>query len=99
MADSNLMAEKRIKQYQSHLQHIDELMKQADVSLSGNKSPADYQVEITKIKQERDKLADYVDRLKQKSPEQLLQTAGPMVMWEIIAQRLEKLVGHIGKGE
>ena len=40
---------------------------------------------------------DYVEQLKTKSPEQLMETAGPMVMWELVAQKLEKLVEKIKK--
>ena len=42
-------------------------------------------------RQEKEKSDDYVDGLKKKSPQEFMETSGPMVIWEIIAQKLEKL--------
>lgn len=89
------LVEQHILQYISRLQHIDELMEQAEQDADKLDTDTKTRKEFDELKQQRDDFASYVDQLKTKSPEQLMQTAGPMVIWEFIAQRLEHLVEKI----
>ncbi|MDH5325820.1 MAG: hypothetical protein OEZ68_10805 [Gammaproteobacteria bacterium] len=90
MTHTNLLVEQHIKSHMSRLQHIDELAQKAEKS-----GDARAQEELQALKQEQNKLADYVQQFSNQSAQQFLQTAGPMVMWEIVAQRLEQLVEKI----
>lgn len=53
--------------------------------------------ELPDTKQAQENPEDYVKGLKQKSPQEFMDKAGPMVMWEIIAQKLEKFFERIKK--
>lgn len=89
------IVEQHIHQYISRLQHIDELMEEAHKNPDKLDADTEARDELSDLKQQRDDFADYIDSLKEKSPQQLLQVAGPMVMWELIAQRLERIIGKI----
>ena len=95
MTTSEKLAELSIKEHESRLKHIDELMDKAE---SAGVHDDNVKEELADIKQEREKMGDYVEGLKQKSPQQFMETAGPMVMWEIIAEKLEHLIEKIKKG-
>jgi len=51
------------------------------------------------LKNERDKFAQHIDTLKQGSTadmqEEMIEGAGPMGVWDALAQQLEKLVERI----
>ena len=94
MANVDQLAERQIREHEARLAHVDELMEQAHKEAEGKESES-IKKELGEIKEERVKMADYIEELKTKSPEQLMQTAGPMVMWELVAKRLEKLIEHI----
>lgn len=94
MANIDQLAERQIREHEARLAHVDELMEQAHKEAEGKESER-VKKELGEIKEERGKMADYIEELKTKSPEQLMQTAGPMVMWELVAKRLEKLIEHI----
>jgi uncharacterized protein YPO0396 len=92
MPNIEKLAEQHIKEHDARLKRIDELMQEAEKT--GDKKSKE---ELTELKAQQTKMGDYVEQLKHKSPEQLMETAGPMVMWEFVAQRLEKLIEKIKK--
>lgn len=94
MTNIDQLAERQIREHEARLAHVDELMEQAHKEAKTVESPG-INKELGELQQERVKLADYIEELKTRSPEQLMQTAGPMVMWELLAKRLEKLIEHI----
>lgn len=83
------IAERSIREYEARLKRIDELMKQAETAASDDKVISQG---LTEIKQEKERINDYIAGLQDKSPQEFMDTAGPMVMWEILADKLEKLV-------
>lgn len=94
MTSVDKLAERQIREHEARLAHVDKLMDQAaeEAEKSGSES---VHKELHEIKEERGKMADYVEELKTKSPEQFMEAAGPMVMWELVAKRLEKLIERI----
>jgi hypothetical protein len=92
MTNPEMLAEQHIKEHESRLKRIDELMKAAEAT-----GDEETRTELSELKKQQTKMGDYVEQLKNKSPEQLMETAGPMVMWEFVAQKLEKLVEKIRK--
>ena len=92
MSTSDQIAEMSIRKHEAQLKHIDELVEKVEKS-----APEDEAVsrELEPLKQEREKMGDYVEGLKQKSPQEFMETAGPMVMWEIVAEKLEHLIEKI----
>jgi DNA repair exonuclease SbcCD ATPase subunit len=89
--DINQLAESHIKEHEARLKHIDELMEQADKA----KHEAEDSAELESLKGERVTLANHLDELREQSAEEWAEKGGPMVMWDIVADRLEKLVERI----
>lgn len=92
MTDPGKIAEQRIREHEARLKHIDELEEQAERA-----GDEESKAELSELKEKQTEMGDYIEQLKDKSPEQLMETAGPMVMWELVAQRLEKLIEKIKK--
>ena len=92
MTNFDKLAEQHIAEHVSRLKHIDELMEQAEQA-----GDEESKAELSDLKEKQTEMGDYIENLKEKSPEQLMETAGPMVMWELVAQRLEKLIEKIKK--
>jgi rubrerythrin len=94
MTNVDKLAEHQIREHEARLAHLDDLMEQAgkEAEKSGSEN---VHKELDEIKEERGKMADYIEELKTKSPEQFMEAAGPMVMWELVAKRLEKLIERI----
>lgn len=93
MSDINHQIEQHILEYESRLEHIDELFERAG-RMAGEAT------ELEGLKQEREKLAATVTTMRQKSAEEWeeeeLAQAGPMGIWDAVAQQLEKLVERAG---
>lgn len=94
MPDINQLAERHIREHEARLKHIDELMGKADKAEQTADS-SEVSAELADLKQERGVLADQLDELRQKSAEEWAEQGGPMVMWDIVADRLEKLVERV----
>ena len=98
MTNLRQLVEQHILEYESHLTHIDELIVRANKALI----PAELHGELTTLKEKRDALAEEVSALKRKPLEDWrkddtpLAGLGPMVMWGIVAQQLERLVKRLG---
>lgn len=88
------IAEMNIREHEARAKRIDELMEKAEAEASGD---AIISHGLTEIKKEKERIDDYIEGLKEKSPQEFLETAGPMVMWEILAEKLEHLIEGIKK--
>lgn len=86
------LVDQQVKEYNSRLKHIDELAEQAAAL-----EEESHLAELAELKSERNKLADYLKELEQNRSEKSLEMTGPMYIWDVIAQRLEKLVEKIIK--
>jgi hypothetical protein len=94
MTNVDKLAERQIREHEARLTQLDNLMEQAGKEAEKTRSESIHK-ELHEIKEERGKMADYIEELKTKSPEQFMEAAGPMVMWELVAKRLEKLIERI----
>jgi cell division protein FtsB len=99
MPSINQLTEQHIERYQSHLKHIDKLLERSQKGAASHPDQADIQAQLAKLKAERDKFAQHVDTLKLGSAaemqEEMIEEAGPMGVWDALAQQLEKLVERI----
>lgn len=95
MSDINQLAEQHIREHEARLKHIDELMEQADKAKQAEEDSSEVSAELADLKQERSELARHLDELRQHSEEDWAEKGGPMVMWDIVADRLERLVERI----
>ncbi|VAX02964.1 hypothetical protein MNBD_GAMMA20-117 [hydrothermal vent metagenome] len=92
MTYENQMVESHVKEYTSRLKHIDELITRAG---KAEIQKEEHQSKLSNLKQEREKLADHLDKIQVSSAEEWAKEGGPMVIWDLVAQRLEKLIEHI----
>lgn len=88
------IAEMNIREYEARLKHIDELVEEAEVAAADD---AVVTHGLLELKKEKERINDYIEGLKEKSPKEFMNTAGPMVIWEILAEKLEHLVEGIKK--
>ena len=52
-------------------------------------------VELKELAVHRGELAEYIAELKDKAPFEWMEEGGPMVLWDIVAERIEELVERI----
>lgn len=85
------MVERHVREYESRLRHMDELLERVEKI---DAAPA--RTELADLLKRRDELAVHLDDMKLKSvddwAEEELAMAGPMAIWDAVAQRLETLV-------
>lgn len=94
MTKLNQMIQQHILEHELRLKHVDELLERAERGSA--KAGGGAAEELASAKAERDKLAGRVEEYKLRPPEQWseeeFERTGPMVIWDTIAQKLEKLV-------
>ncbi len=96
MTSENQLIEQHIREYQSRMQRIDELMARAKKGLSEGEIPEETRTELEEASRGREKLATLYEELKLSSTEnwrkEEILKSGPMGVWDALAQQLEKLV-------
>ena len=99
MTDLNHMVEQHITQYESHLKHLDELLERGRKGVGATSEHDEVSEALKELAGEREKLASHIEELRLKPledwQEQEIELAGPMGVWDAIAQQLEKLVERI----
>ena len=97
MTELNQLVQQHILEHESRLKHVDELLQRAQQGVA--KTAGSEAEQLASIKQERDRLAGHVETLKVRPPEQWteeeFEKVGPMVIWDTLAQQLEKLVERL----
>jgi hypothetical protein len=92
MTQLNRLIQQHILEHESRLKHVDELLERAQERAQAG----DAAEQLAKAKRERDKLSGRVEELKLRPPDQWseeeFEKTGPMVVWDTLAQELEKLV-------
>lgn len=88
MANIDRLAEQHIRQYESQLKHIDEVMARADREKAAS-------ADLKELADHRTELADYIQELRDKAPYEWMEEGGPMVLWDLVAERIEQLVERI----
>jgi hypothetical protein len=95
MAKLNHLIQQHILEHESRLKHLDELLDRAHQGLAKTKD-SDAAEQLAKAKQARDALSGRVEEYKLRAPDQWseaeFEKTGPMVIWDTVAQQLEKLV-------
>lgn len=85
------MVEQHVREYESRLRHVDELVERAQASERPDPDHA-----LQGLVSQRNDLADQLEQMRQKSfehwREDEIERAGPMAVWDALAQQLEDLV-------
>ena len=101
MSNFENLVEQQVKEYESKLKHIDEMLDHAHVQLSTKDVVTEEQSEFEKIQRARHQLNEDLQRMKLISKKNwqtdTIENAGPLGVWDIVAQRLEKFVERIDK--
>ena len=95
MTHINELVEQHIREHESRLKHIDELLQR---TRKATDKKEDINAELEEVERDREQLYEHIQTVKQ-SPQywakNALDKAGPMGVWDAVAQRLEKLVERI----
>lgn len=96
MPNINDMVEQHILEFESRQKHAEELLARARDLAGSETGHEEVRSAIERLAAEHNRLSGLLDRLKQKAPkdwqEEEIAHAGPMAVWDIFAQDLEKLV-------
>jgi len=97
MNDINLRSD-HISRYQARLKHLDALLERARQK---EVAAAEHAAELKKLATRREDLAWHLDEIEQVPAEDWkvkeIEKAGPMGVWDSVAQQLEKLVEKLEK--
>ncbi len=101
MTNANRLAEQRVREYTSRLKRIDELLTDArDRSMKKTVSPK-IEDELQDLGRQRDKLASRLDKVRLRSLDnwqvEEIEKAGPLAVWDAVAQQIEKLLERFEK--
>ena len=98
MTKMDQLIQQHIREHQMRLKHVDSLLERAQRSVAKT-GAGDAAAQLAQAKVERDKLAGRVEEYKVRPPEQWseeeFEKTGPMVIWDTVAQQLEKLVERL----
>ena len=87
MKNIEQLVERNIREHEVRIHHIDTLLARANEVGADKLGP-----ELDELKQE---YANLTEEARQRSIREWAEKSGPMVMWDIVAQRLENLVERI----
>ena len=97
MTDIEQLAEQHIMEHESRLKHIDELLARARAGAGPGQ--AEISPELEKLAAQREELAGHLERMRLRPRndwrEREIELAGPMGIWDAVAQQLEKLVERL----
>ena len=101
MTTKEHLVEQHIREYESRRKHFDELLERAHSAAKNLSEDHEIKAELKQFQQHRSELAEETEKLKtmpmEHWREETIQSAGPMAIWDIVAQKLEDLVERIEK--
>ncbi len=96
MSNKEHLIEQHIREYESRLKHIDELYQRAHEATGQLDETHDAHSQLQDFKSQHQQLRQEADEVKSMSLDQWRQetvrSAGPMAIWDILAQKLEDFV-------
>ena len=96
MTSKEQLIEQHIREYESRMKHIDELYERAHQATENLGAADDTQSRLNELSAQRALLRETTDSIKtmplDKWREATLSNAGPMAVWDILAQKLEDFV-------
>lgn len=93
------LVEQHVKENEARLKHIDEVLAQAHKEAGETAKASEVGDDFAVLREEYDRLASHFDELRMKSlqdwQQESIKKAGPMAVWDSLAQQLEKLLERI----
>ena len=97
MTSIEKLVEQHVLEYESRLKHVDELLERAHKATE--KEPPAVSEELAALKKERERFAAHLEELRLKSlqdwREEEIEKAGPMGIWDALAQQVENFVERL----
>ena len=91
------LSEQHITEYESRLKHIDELLTRAREGVTHEQH--ELAADLNELSTKREELAGHLEEMRRKASEERqekeIEHAGPMGIWDAVAQQLEKLVERL----
>ncbi len=101
MTDTVPTREQHILRFESRQRHLDELLARARERTGEGPEHADVRVHLEDLETQRDTLGAQLDELKLRDTsdwqEEEIEKAGPMGIWDAVAEQAEKLVERLEK--
>jgi hypothetical protein len=95
------LVDQHIREYESRLKHIDELYDRAHQASQELDDDHELKIELGQYHEQRVDLANHTAKLKERPMahwrEDMIESSGPMAIWDILAQKLEDLVERAEK--
>ena len=95
------LIEQQIRERESRLKHIDEMLDNVHQCLDSDNTTDHVKKELEDIRNQRESLENDIAILRRVTPENWegegINQAGPMGIWDAVAQRLEKLAEHLDR--
>ncbi|MET0047053.1 MAG: hypothetical protein ABW066_04640 [Sedimenticola sp.] len=99
MTSENLLVEQRIREYESRLKHLDEMIEKAATGVDEAQAHDEIKAKLKQIRKERDKLESHYEQMKLTPGKnwevEEIEKSGPMGIWDVLAQDLEHLLKHL----
>ena len=96
MTNKEHLIEQHIREYESRMKHIDELYQRAHQAAGKLDNAHEAQSRLNELAAQRSLLQDTTDSIKamplEKWRETTARNAGPMAVWDILAQKIEDFV-------
>ena len=101
MTTKEQLVEQHIREYEARQKHVDELIVRAEDAVSTLVQGHAIKTELEQIQGQHSELVEQTEEIK-KMPlehwrEEMIQSAGPMAIWDVLAQKLEDLVERMEK--
>ena len=96
MSNKEQLIEQHVREYESRLRHIDELYERARQAAEAHDEPDVAHSGLKDLASQRELLQKTTDHVKSIEMdhwrEETIQSAGPMAIWDILAQKLEDFI-------
>ena len=96
MTSKEQLIEQHIREYESRLKHIDELYDQAHEAAGHHDEGSEPGSELKKLQAQIELLRDTHEEIKERPIDKLrdetIRHAGPMAIWDVLAQKLENFL-------
>jgi DNA repair exonuclease SbcCD ATPase subunit len=93
------LVEQHIVEFESRLKHIDELLTRANEGVKDEQH--ELATELKELTAKRKELAGHLEEIRhntlEEQREKEIEKAGPMGIWDAVAQQLEKLIERLGR--
>ena len=101
MTTKEQLVEQHIREYESRRKNLEELLAQANELAKGLADDHDIKTELNQYHGQHAELAEETEKLREMSVEHwredTIQSAGPMAIWDVLAQKIEDLIERVEK--